>query len=186
MSWLEFALNPFPDLFAAPPGGVSVKVKDALLKQAAHRSPDRRRVRLPHQRRPRRHGRDAGAGDLRRRINRVAPDATASAQRDAILDIACNTGWLDPRDEAKNLAWVRAFYRDLFADSGGVPVPGDAYDGRVHQPSRRRPRGSGAEHLRRAVAHALLSGTNYPRLQRVKARWDPRDVFRHALSIRAA
>ena len=33
MSWLEFALNPFPDLFASPPGGVSVKVKDALLKQ---------------------------------------------------------------------------------------------------------------------------------------------------------
>jgi len=33
MPWLEFALNPFPDLFAAPPGGVRVKVKDALLKK---------------------------------------------------------------------------------------------------------------------------------------------------------
>ena len=33
MSWLEFALNPFPDLFAAPPGGVSAKVKDALLNK---------------------------------------------------------------------------------------------------------------------------------------------------------
>jgi FAD/FMN-containing dehydrogenase len=31
MSWLEFALNPLPELFAAPPGGVSAKVKDALL-----------------------------------------------------------------------------------------------------------------------------------------------------------
>jgi aclacinomycin oxidase len=31
MSWLDFALDPFPDLFAGPPGGVSVKVKDALL-----------------------------------------------------------------------------------------------------------------------------------------------------------
>jgi len=58
-------------------------------------------------------------------------DATASAQRSAILDIACTTGWLDPGEEAKNLTWVRTFYRDLFADTGGVPVPGEAYDGAV-------------------------------------------------------
>ena len=35
MSWLDFALNPFPDLFAGPPGGVSVKVKDALLRSGS-------------------------------------------------------------------------------------------------------------------------------------------------------
>jgi hypothetical protein len=33
MPWRDFALNPFPDLFATPPGGVSVKVKDALLRK---------------------------------------------------------------------------------------------------------------------------------------------------------
>ena len=54
-------------------------------------------------------------------------------------------------------ARVRSFYRDLFADSGGVPVPGDAYEGAFKE--------------------------NYPRLQHVKARWDPRNVFHHALSI---
>ena len=33
MSWLEFALNPWPELFAMPPGGVSTNVKDALIKK---------------------------------------------------------------------------------------------------------------------------------------------------------
>ena len=33
MSWLEFALNPLPDLFATPLDGVKLKVKDALLKR---------------------------------------------------------------------------------------------------------------------------------------------------------
>src|SRR4029078_2038263 len=31
MSWLEFALNPFPDLFAAPPGGASAKVTRSII-----------------------------------------------------------------------------------------------------------------------------------------------------------
>lgn len=33
LSWLEFALDPLPDLFAAPPEGVSAKIKDALLRR---------------------------------------------------------------------------------------------------------------------------------------------------------
>src|SRR6266581_1030774 len=129
MSWLEFALNPFPDLFAMPPGGVSVKVKDALLKKPLT---DRQMgvaydylTRDDHDVM----GGMLGLATYGGRINTVAPDATASAQRDAILDLACNTGWLDPRVEAKNLTWVRAFYRDLFVESGGVPVPGETYDG---------------------------------------------------------
>ncbi len=145
MSWLEFALNPFPDLFALPPGGVSVKVKDALLKKPLT---DRQMgvaydylTRDDHDVM----GGMLGLATYGGRINTVAPDATASAQRDAILDLACNTGWLDPRVEAKNLTWVRAFYRDLFVESGGVPVPGETYDGAlINHPVRRplRMRGS--------------------------------------------
>jgi len=184
MSWLEFALNPLPDLFAAPPGGVSVKVKDALLKR---RFTDRQiavaydsLTRTDHDVM----GGMLGLATYGGRINTVAPDATASSQRAAILDIACTTGWLDPQEEAKNLAWVRAFYRDLFAESGGVPVPGEAYEGSMIN----HPDTDHADPVLNTSGvpwHTLYYKESYPRLQQIKARWDPRNVFRHALSIRA-
>jgi FAD binding domain-containing protein/berberine-like enzyme len=184
MSWLEFALNPFPDLFATPPGGVSVKVKDALVKR---RFTDRQidvaydyLTRTDHDVM----GGMWGLATYGGQINTVARDATASAQRDSILDIACSTGWLDPREEAKNLAWVRAFYRELFADTGGVPVPSDAYGGAfINHPDTDL-----ADPILNTSGvpwYTLYYQDNYPRLQRIKARWDPRNEFRHALSIRA-
>jgi FAD/FMN-containing dehydrogenase len=183
MSWLEFALNPFPDLFAAPPGGVSVKGKDALLRR---RFTDRQidvaydyLTRTDHDVM----GGMLGLATYGGRINTVAPDATASAQRGSILDIACTTGWLDPQEEAKNLAWVRAFYRDLFAESGGVPVPGETYDGTfINHPDTDL--ADPALNTSGVPWHTLYYKASYPRLQRAKARWDPLNVFRHALSIR--
>ncbi|MBW8879343.1 MAG: FAD-binding oxidoreductase [Acidobacteria bacterium] len=183
MSWLEFALNPLPDLFAAPPGGVSAKVKDALLKK---RFTDAQiGVAYDHLTRTDHDvmGGMLGLATYGGRINTVARDATAAAQRDSILDIACTTGWLEPREEAKNLTWVRAFYRDLFAESGGVPVPGEAYDGSfINHPDTDL--ADLSLNTSGVPWHTLYYKENYPRLQRIKARWDPRDVFRHALSIR--
>jgi len=182
MPWLEFALNPLPDLFAGPPGGVSAKVKDALLRR---RLTDRQiGVAYDHLTRSDHDvmGGMLGLATYGGRINTVAPDATASAQRGAILDMACTTGWLDPRDEAKNLAWVRDFYRELFADTGGVPVPGDRYDGAFinHPDTDLADPGLNTSGV---PWPSLYYQANYPRLQRVKARWDPRNVFRHPLSI---
>ena len=117
------------------------------------------------------------------RINTVAPDATASAQRDAILDIACTTGWLNPRDEAKNLTWVRAFYRELFAETGGVPVPSDRYDGTfINHPDADLT--DSALNTSGVPWSTLYYQHNYSRLQQIKRRYDPLDVFHHALSIR--
>ncbi|MEA2559570.1 MAG: hypothetical protein QOH06_1074 [Acidobacteriota bacterium] len=182
MSWLEFALNPLPDLFAAPPGGVSVKVKDALLKKRF--TDDQMGVAYDHLTRTNLNvmGGMLGLATYGGRINTVSPDATASAQRGSILDIACTTGWLDPREEAENLTWVRELYRELFAESGGVPVPGERYDGAfINHPDTDL--ADPALNTSGVPWHTLYYKTGYPRLQRIKARWDPRDVFRHALSI---
>jgi aclacinomycin oxidase len=182
MSWLDFALNPFPDLFASPPGGVSAKIKDALLKK---RFTDNQigvaydyLTRIDHDIM----GGMFGLATYGGQINTVARDATASVQRNAILDIACTAGWIDPAEEEKNLKWVRAFYRDLFAESG-VPVPGEAYDGAfINHPDNDL--ADPSFNTSGVQWHTLYYNENYPRLQRVKAKWDPRNVFRHALSIR--
>ena len=183
MSWLEFALNPMPDLFAAPPGGVSMKVKDALLKR---RLTDRQ-IGVAYEHLTRTDldvmGGMLGMATYGGRINTIARTATASAQRDSILDLACTTGWLDPEEAATNLTWVREFYRDLFSETGGVPVPGEAYDGTFIN----HPDADVADPALNASGvpwPTLYYNENYPRLQRIKARWDPRDVFRHALSVR--
>jgi len=121
MPWLDFALNPLPDLFAAPPDGVSLKLKDALLKKAF----TDRQIAVAYDYLTRTDhdvmGGMLGFATYGGQINAVARDATASVQRGAILDMACTAGYQD----------------------------------------------------------------HYPRLQAIKARWDPRNVFTHALSISA-
>ncbi|MEU9050777.1 BBE domain-containing protein [Streptomyces sp. NPDC048384] len=55
---------------------------------------------------------------------------------------------------------------------------------RVHQLPGHRPRRPARN--TGAPWQTLYFGDNHRRLRRVKAKWDPRDVFRHALSVRAA
>jgi aclacinomycin oxidase len=182
-SWLEFALNPFPDLFGMPPDGVRTKVKDAMLRRPFTgrqagiaydylTSADHDVM-----------GGMLGLASYGCQVNSVDPAATASPHRGSIFDSACTAGWMQGAEDAANLAWVRAFYRDLFADTGGVPVPGDAYDGTlINHPDTDV--ADGAWNTSGVPWPTLYYHDNYARLQRVKAQWDPRNVFRHALSIR--
>jgi aclacinomycin oxidase len=182
MSWLDFALNPFPDLFTMPMGGVATKGKDAMLKKPL--TERQREVVYDYMNRTEFDvmGGIFGSASYGGRVNSMASDATASTQRSSIFDIACNAGWLHPREEAENLRWVRAFYHDLFADTGGVPVPGDRYDGMfINHPDTDLV--DPALNKSSTPWHTLFYQNNYPRLQRVKARWDPLNIFRHALSI---
>jgi FAD binding domain/Berberine and berberine like len=116
------------------------------------------------------------------RVNTVASSATAVAQRDSVMKLNYNSYWTDPAADAGNLAWVREFYRDVYAGTGGVPVPNAQVDGcfinyadvDVADP-----------HWNTSPVpwHGLYYKDNYPRLQRAKAHWDPLNIFRHTLSI---
>jgi hypothetical protein len=117
------------------------------------------------------------------KVNTVAPHRTATAQRDSIMKMVTTTAWSEEPDDARNLEWSRNLYRDLYRDTGGVPLPNATNDGSyINYPDNdlADPRWNTSG----VPWHALYYKGNYPRLQRVKATWDPRNVFRHALSIR--
>jgi len=119
------------------------------------------------------------------RVGVVPPQATAIAQRDAVMKAVYHTTWADASDDAANLSWIREFYRDVYRDTGGVPVPGEVSDGSyINYPDADL--ADPAWNTSGTPWHTLYYKENYPRLQRIKARWDPRNVFRHALSIEPA
>jgi aclacinomycin oxidase len=182
-SWPKFAQNPFPELFKAPGAELaSVKIKDAFFRKGmtdrqigvAYHFLTRTDHDIP--------GGMMGLATYGGRINTVASDATASAQRNSILTTSCTAGWMDPKDAERNLAWVRAFYREMFAETGGVPVPGDRSDGAfINHPDADL--ADPQWNTSGVPWHTLYYKDNYSRLQQIKARWDPNNVFHHALSI---
>jgi aclacinomycin oxidase len=183
LDWLDFALRPFPELFASAAPG-ALKVKDALLRRPF--TDEQLRAAYPWL--SGEHGPPRGVMGMATyggRVNAVAPDATAYPARAAILDIACNTGWADAAQGEASLAWVRGLYGALFASTGGAPVPGPSYDGALINhpdsdhldPSRNRSGVPWAE---------LYYQGNLPRLRCIKARYDPANLFRHRMSIEPA
>lgn len=117
------------------------------------------------------------------RINAVAPADTAVAQRDSVLKLQYQTYWTDPAEDARHLAWIRELYRDVYAGTGGVPVPDDVNDGcYVNYPDTDL--GDPAWNTSSTSWARLYYKDNYPRLRRVKAAWDPKNVFRHTQSVR--
>ncbi|MEV5202938.1 FAD-dependent oxidoreductase [Streptomyces sp. NPDC053720] len=119
------------------------------------------------------------------KVNDVAPEATALVQRSSVLKAAYTATWLDPRDDEASLDWLRRFYRDVYRETGGVPVPDATNDGSyINYPDTDL---ADPEWNTSGVPwHDLYYKQNYPGLQRVKKRWDPRNVFRHALSVQPA
>jgi FAD/FMN-containing dehydrogenase len=106
------------------------------------------------------------------RVNAVDPAATAVPQRSSILKLQYLTFWHDPAEDARHLGWIRRFYDAMYGPRG--PWPDGVHDGCfVNYPD-----------VDLKDYPYLYYKDNYPRLQAVKGRWDPLDVFHHAQSIR--
>jgi aclacinomycin oxidase len=116
-------------------------------------------------------------------INAVRPEDTAMAHRDAVLKAYWSVFWFDGQEDDVHLGWIRDSYREVFASAGGVPDPAAAYAGAFINYAD-ADLADPALNISGVPWHRLYYRDNYSRLQQVKQRWDPLNIFRHALSIR--
>lgn len=116
-------------------------------------------------------------------VNAVPSAATAAQQRDSVIKLQYQAYWEDPADADANIAWLRRLYQDVYGSTGGVPVPNEITDGcYINYPDAdlSDPRWNRSE----VPWYTLYYKEAYPRLQAVKARWDPTNFFRHGQSVR--
>jgi FAD/FMN-containing dehydrogenase len=100
-------------------------------------------------------------------VARIGDDATAYSNRGANYMLSIDGAWDDPAETERNIAWVRDFWSQMQPFSNGgvyLNFPGYGENGRA---------------LWRA-SH----GANFARLQGVKDRWDPTNLFSMNQNIR--
>jgi FAD/FMN-containing dehydrogenase len=101
-------------------------------------------------------------------VARVPADATAFPHRDALFSAQYTAAWRaadPPATVSANLAWLRAFYAALRPYAGGGAYVNYADPELVDYPQ-------------------AYWGANYPRLQRVKATYDPHELFTSPQAVR--
>lgn len=116
-------------------------------------------------------------------VNAVKPDATAYPHRESVFKMMWMSLWGNATDDDSYIRWNREFYTDLYAATGGVPVPNDVTDGcYVNYPDNDL---NDPKYNRSSTPwYGLYYKSNYARLQQVKRSYDPRNIFRHQQSIR--
>jgi len=111
-------------------------------------------------------------------------DETAAAQRSSVMKLQYQTYWREEKDDDARLTWIRDFYREMYSSAdvdskySTTPYPGERYDGcYINYPDK--------DMLAYAFWPQLYYGDQlYPFLQGVKRRYDPNNIFHHAMSIR--
>ena len=110
---------------------------------------------------------------------------TSCFQRSSIMKLQYMSFWEDPKDDAGRIQWMRDFFTDLYSTGdvparyAGTPYPGKRYEGcYINYPD--------SDMLSYPFWPQLYFGDGdlYPFLQQVKQRYDPHNVFHHAMSVR--
>ncbi len=101
-------------------------------------------------------------------MSRMSEEHGAFARRDAPFLLGIEGNWDDPGQDEANMAWAREVFHDMelrFPDEGTyLNFPGFGEEGEAL--------------LKRSY------GGNFARLQEIKAKYDPENLFRSSLSIR--
>ncbi|MFJ8686589.1 FAD-binding protein [Micromonospora wenchangensis] len=117
-------------------------------------------------------------------INATAPTATATAHRSSVIAASFTSYWDDPGADTVNIDWLRGLYRDVYAETGGVPAPDTRNEGSyINWPDIDFL--DSTQNTSGVSWSTLFYGDNYPRLQLVKAAYDPLNVFSHVLGVAA-
>ncbi len=120
-------------------------------------------------------------------INRAEmADKTAAAQRASVLKLQPMTFWNDAKEDPGRLQWLRDLYTELYSgpdadpEHKGTPYWNAHYEGcYINYPD--------IDMLAHDYWPELYYGNKglYPFLQGVKRKYDPNNIFHHAMSIRA-
>jgi hypothetical protein len=97
-------------------------------------------------------------------IARIAPDATAFADRNAASTVILISRWTDPAETDERIGWIRETFAALQPFSGP--------SGYINYMDR-------GDEERTEAAYS----SNYERLRRLKRQYDPENVFRHNANI---
>src|SRR5579859_1007615 len=110
---------------------------------------------------------------------------TSAPQRSSIIKMQPMSLWSNPTEEQARCKWMHEFYTDLFSGPDadpqhlGTPYPNDHYEGcYINYPDKDMLSYQNWPQLYYGV------GELYPFLQQVKRKYDPNNIFHHAMSVR--